>query len=305
MASEAFSIVPMHALGISPGVVGVTRPDPAPAVTQPVTRAARVACFMMQKNEQNLLDIWLRYHSHIFGAENLFVLDNGSTDPNVRRRLRQAEEAGVTVIWEYKQKQHFETKGEIFRNLMWRLPIADYDFVMPLDCDEFIAHQALDGTVSCEPEAVGSYLAKKHMGDPRVLMIRGSWFNVPTQPGQYFFTSERKCFFAHGMVKALGMGFHQGTSKHSDIETRTELVHFHYRYKPYSLFDQHAREKLAARVAEFDAEKIKGYQGKGSHLARFMAMGEESYTRYFRRFGQLPIDAFGLALRRLGTDLPF
>jgi len=270
-----------------------------------VQRAARVACFMMQKNEQNLLDLWLRYHSHVFGAENLFVLDNGSNIPQVKQRLRQAEADGVNVLWQYNEKSHFEGKGKIFRDLMWNLPPSDYDFVMPLDCDEFVAHQSLDGAVSCDPEVITAYLANQHKGDPRVLLIRGSYFNIPAQTGAYFFASERKCFFAHGMVKALGMGFHQATSQKSDIEVRTELVHFHYRYKPYDLFDAHAREKLAARIAQFEGDDIKEYQGKGSHLARVLARGEESYGRYFRRFGRMPLSSLRVALRRLGTDLPY
>lgn len=274
-------------------------------VPRTVRRSARVACFMMQKNEQNLLDLWLRYHAHVFGAENLFVLDNGSTLPDVRQRLRRAEAEGVNVLWEYTAKEHFETKGKLFRNLMWQLPLDEFDFVMPLDCDEFIAHQALDGTITCEPEEITGYLADKHMQDPRVLLIRGSYFNVPGQAGSYFFASERKCYFAHGMVKALGMGFHQGTSKKSDVEVRTELVHFHYRYKPFHLFDAHAREKLAARVQEFESDQIKGYKGKGSHLARFLAMGEESYAKYFRRFDRMPISSLRASLRRLGADLPY
>jgi len=107
------------------------------------------------------------------------------------------------------------------------------------------------------------------------------------------------------MVKALGMGFHQATSKKSSVEVRTEIVHFHYRYKPFELFDAHAREKLAARVAQFEAGDIKGYKGKGSHLARFLAMGEESYARYFRRFDRMPISSLRATLRRLGTDVPY
>lgn len=305
MPPEGHTGLPMSDAAIKPGVDVAASGTVPVAVPREVHRAARVACFMMLKNEQKLLDIWLRYHSHVFGAENLFVLDNGSNLPDVKQRLRRAENDGVNVLWEYNQREHFETKGKLFRNLMWQLAPDEFDFVMPMDCDEFIAHQALDGTISCEPEEITGYLAEKHLKDPRVLVIRGSYFNVPGQAGSYFFAGERKCFFAHGMVKALGMGFHQATSKRSDVEVRTELVHFHYRYKPFDMFDQHAREKLAARVGEFEAEKIKGYKGKGSHLARFLAMGEESYDRYFKRFDRLPISSLRASLRRLGTDLPY
>lgn len=268
-------------------------------------RPARVACFMMQKNERVLLDLWLRYHTAMFGASQLHVFDNGSTDPQVRQRLRRAEADGVRVFWEYKDREHFEKKGEVFRKVMQDLAPEFCDFVMPLDCDEFVAHVGLDGEVSCEADVVSRYLASQHLRDPRVLITRGSYFNVPGEPGLYFFTDERKCFLAHGMVKGLGMGFHQATSKHSTTEVRTEILHFHYRYKPYSMYDEHARQKLAARVADFDAATLKDYKGKGSHMTRFLTRGEESYARFFRRFARIPLVGFQRKLRELGTDIPY
>ncbi len=260
---------------------------------------------MMQKNEALLLDPWLRYHSHLFGAGSLFVLDNGSTDPAVLQRLEQAEAEGITVYRQYAEKEHFETKGTIFRQLIGALDPQAFDFVMPLDCDEFVAHQALDGQVSCTPEAVRGYLARRHLRDPRVLLIRGSHFNIPGRPGEYFFAAERKCFFAQGMLRAFGMGFHYGTSRHSNLEVRTELVHFHYRYKPFSSFDAHAREKLAGRIGDFEAETVRNYRGKGSHVARFMAMGEDGYAAYFDRYARQPLIALQDALRAVGSEIPF
>jgi hypothetical protein len=36
----------------------------------------RIACVMMQKNEDELLRPWLAYHSYLFSPENLYVFDN-------------------------------------------------------------------------------------------------------------------------------------------------------------------------------------------------------------------------------------
>ena len=54
---------------------------------------ARVACVMMQKDEVHLLEPWLAYHGYLFGFENLYVLDNGSTRPDVL--LTRSEERRV------------------------------------------------------------------------------------------------------------------------------------------------------------------------------------------------------------------
>ena len=45
---------------------------------------------MMQKNEDDLLEPWIKYHSNMFGAENLFIYDNGSTSPLVAEVLEKA-----------------------------------------------------------------------------------------------------------------------------------------------------------------------------------------------------------------------
>ncbi|MCB1434952.1 MAG: hypothetical protein KDK75_21180, partial [Alphaproteobacteria bacterium] len=54
---------------------------------------------MMQKNEELLLPVWIAYFSHLFGPENLYVFDNGSTLPAVIDQLKHAEVKGVNVFW--------------------------------------------------------------------------------------------------------------------------------------------------------------------------------------------------------------
>lgn len=51
----------------------------------------RVACTLMQKNERALLRPWLEYHGHLFGMSNIFLFDNGSTEPNVLQLLNEYE----------------------------------------------------------------------------------------------------------------------------------------------------------------------------------------------------------------------
>jgi hypothetical protein len=58
---------------------------------------ARVACTVMQKNEGTLLRPFLRYHAALFGAENIYVVDNGSTDLAVIGELAAAEREGVCI----------------------------------------------------------------------------------------------------------------------------------------------------------------------------------------------------------------
>ena len=57
----------------------------------------RVACLMMQKDEALLLRPWLLYHGLLFGFENLYVYDNGSTSDAVLAILREFAAVGVHV----------------------------------------------------------------------------------------------------------------------------------------------------------------------------------------------------------------
>jgi hypothetical protein len=50
----------------------------------------RIALIMMQKNETILLDPWLRYHEAMIPAQSIFVFDNGSSDLEALRILREA-----------------------------------------------------------------------------------------------------------------------------------------------------------------------------------------------------------------------
>jgi hypothetical protein len=50
----------------------------------------RVACVVMQRNETDCLEPWLRYHGYLFGYKNLFVIDHGSELPAVRQILALA-----------------------------------------------------------------------------------------------------------------------------------------------------------------------------------------------------------------------
>src|SRR5471030_579275 len=94
---------------------------------------------MMQKDETYLLEPWLVYHGHLFGFENLFVFDNGSASLEVRHILARFTREGVNVDWGYASRRDFLAKGELIGGLIRTLDQrGEYDFLIPLDCDEFI-----------------------------------------------------------------------------------------------------------------------------------------------------------------------
>lgn len=69
----------------------------------------------MQRNEDVCLDPWLIWHGHLFGYENLFVVDHGSDHPAVLECLLRAEARGTHVVRlpaaaDYRLKGDFVTQ---------------------------------------------------------------------------------------------------------------------------------------------------------------------------------------------------
>jgi hypothetical protein len=62
---------------------------------------ARVAGTVMLKNEHSLMAPLLRDHAPLFGAEDLFIFHNGSTEPAVLAALAAFEHEGVHVDRSY------------------------------------------------------------------------------------------------------------------------------------------------------------------------------------------------------------
>ena len=86
---------------------------------------ARVACVMMQKDEVHLLEPWLSYHGYLFGYENLYVLDNGSTRPEVLLTLARYAGKGVNVDYSPSRRDHYLNKGAVVGAL---IPVIPYIF---------------------------------------------------------------------------------------------------------------------------------------------------------------------------------
>src|SRR5882762_5424564 len=94
---------------------------------------------MMQKDEEYLLGPWLAFHGHLFGFDNLFVLDNGSSSSKVIELLSSYEQHGVRVIREFPTREDYNRKGDIIGAIIRHLDgSGDYDFLLPFDCDEFL-----------------------------------------------------------------------------------------------------------------------------------------------------------------------
>ncbi len=264
---------------------------------------ARVKCIAMHRDEDVLLEPWLKYHGYLFGFENIFLFDHGSVQPEVVALLDFYEQLGVEIRRDLTTPGDFHGKGQHFANVIRHWDNSeDYDFVFPLDCDEFLALFTTDG-VTCARGAIHAYL--DGLTERRAAFgFDVGLFNVPDRPGWFFADTSPKGFLARGTVGAIDFGNHAITSVHGGTPTHTNLVYLHQHYRPHDSAVARARRNLASFVDLADADAVRGYTGPGLHLVRQLTMDEDDYLAEFDAKTLVRVPEYSLLLRALGVTDP-
>lgn len=260
-------------------------------------RTIRVACLLMQRNERDLLGPWMAYHSALFGSENLFVFDNGSTDYETRRVLSEFERRGVNVDYSHSTRYDFTQKGSIISSKIKSIDDGTFDFFFPLDCDEFLGvHDESRGTWASY-EKIAEELALLR-NDPKVLTIGYFLFNDPGESGRYLlFRNPQKCFFAAGACEYLDIGYHAGRAKTTSEQHQTSIAYFHYHNRPHKSYLYYAKQKMFGRLEDWSPSGMKKYiegRGAGGHLVDRMLMSEDEYNAQFQLGSNRPFPVHGI-----------
>lgn len=246
----------------------------------------KIACLMMQKNESNLLKPWIDYHAMIFGINNIFIYDNGSTDEKCINTLKYYETKGLNVEWDFKTKNDFESKGRIFSDRIKEIDKSNtpYEFYFPLDCDEFIAYERSPGDLLIDKKSIEIEL-ENYVGCQSTLAINAGYDNNPLFEQFYFRSDEqRKTFFYKGTCLTLDMGFHSGKTHLGSEPIKTKIVYIHHHYKEFHNYQISAKEKLLGRVTDFSIpslEKHRDNKGPGYHLIGALLTSEDDYYYSF------------------------
>ncbi|PKH00955.1 glycosyltransferase family 2 protein [Paraglaciecola sp. MB-3u-78] len=263
------------------------------------------AILMMQKNESELLDKWIIYHSEIFGLSNLHVFDNGSDDEQTKKLLLDWQNKGLSVEWAYSFKQDFESKGKILGDKIQSLECLNiFDCYIPLDCDEFLAVQLDSGRISCEAEDIFTELASNSECQD-VLLIDAQFFNSPISDSWFHRFENRKCFFMKNTFESMDVGFHWGKVKNSSFEKKTNIVQFHFHNKPFVDAREHARNKLALRVDSFDKEYLANYKGNGRHLTKYFLLSEAEYLEAVLKASYGNVKSLAAKFEELNIEWPY
>lgn len=259
---------------------------------------AKVACIMMQKDEEFLLGPWLAYHGHLFGLDNLFVIDNGSTSPAVRATLDRFAARGVHVDRSHPTRDDYLNKGEIVGQTIRRLEAdGGHELFFPTDCDEFILKRT-DAGFTCDRQSINAYLDTLR-DEAGTLRIPYQIANHPLLPDFYCYFDFRKTFYAAGAFGWTDHGHHVDGSRGSRGFRDTLIVHAHFHFHPFARHLELARRKWNSDVNPDDLDRAREYRGASMHLAPYFHM---TAAEYYGQFATKPL--FHLPqLRRLLTWL--
>lgn len=240
------------------------------------------ACVMMQKDEAVLLEPWIVYHGHLFGFENIYIIDNGSTMPEVQEVLARFITFGVHVDFSHSTRIDYLNKGDIVGELIRTLDAnGKHDFFFPTDCDEFIIKQTTTG-FSCNRMAIHSHL-ELFRDEPKTLRMRYQLDNHPTLPDCYVHAGSSKTFFAAGSFGWTDHGHHCDGSRLAEGSRFTALLHIHFHHMPFENLLRAARQRWIGTVDIDDKAKLTGYQGASAHLARYLLMSADEYYTQFNQ----------------------
>lgn len=241
----------------------------------------RIACVNMQKNEAHCLEPWVQYHGHLFGFENLFIIDHCSDAPKTVEALKRFEANGVSVV-RLPKEANYQDKGLFVATEIQRIEkLTHFDFVFPIDCDEFLFLRTSENTVTCERTAILRYL-ERFRGFKGILKIKENLLHILGQPGYFWSQPYQKVFFASGECVSLDHGSHIGEARSGDASEMTDLAYAHFHFKPYRIDQELSREKLRPWVDVNDLEAVRSFEGPGSHLKGHLLASEEEYYSGFR-----------------------
>ncbi|MBU6448556.1 MAG: glycosyltransferase family 2 protein [Rhodospirillales bacterium] len=236
----------------------------------------RVGCVLMQKNEVNALEPWLLYHAHLFGMENLCVIDHGSTHPRVLNTLSWYEAEGLNVV-RLPAEANYQRKGEFVTEQLNRLDeTGDYDLLLPIDCDEFLALRREDGRFTCNRGEILACLGQ-YLGRPETLEIKQNLLNLLGHPGRFWVFPYQKVFFSAGHVGVVDHGSHTDVSGRGNGLLETSLVYLHFHHKSWDEQVKAGKEKLRPFVDVDDPEALAAFRGPGWHLLVHINAGEAAY----------------------------
>lgn len=251
----------------------------------------QVGVFTTVKNEGLVFPAWFSYHAALFGAHNIFIIDNGSTDEEFLSQLSGVKLGGSHVRIDANPKA-FLDKGEYlvrWANEMYQNGII-FDFYLFLDADEFLFVDSTHPLKKTYKDSLMHELRRLVKSPSRVFRIRRGYANIPESYESYLISGDgaQKVIVRSSALPELRLdhgyhcynwGLHEDDADGLYIE-HTNLCFLHFNNKPWEQFRDSAISKLSQFVNPFDREALSQYNGPGVHLVRPLVNGPSDYRSY-------------------------
>lgn len=169
-----------------------------------------VAVVTMVYNEDVFLPIWIRYYGGLFGNDNLYVLDNASTDGSTSGLDR------VNTI-RIPRTLHFNRDRRLFISQFCTALLQYFEVVIYTDCDEILFATKRIGTLGDYVEQ----LDRSHATAIGLELFHDISDEKEIDLSRPILEQRRKVFFSPPMCKTLvikrpitwGAGFHRSTRR--------------------------------------------------------------------------------------------
>ena len=196
-----------------------------------------VKILTMVKDEDDIVKEWVLYHGSIFGFENLYIIDNFSTDKTYNILLELKKKYNIQIF----RFNNYLLKGQYMTYLLNKF-CKDHKFCFPIDIDEFIVYYNKNNNkINCDKNIILSYIRnilpnysngvyKMNYINP-VLLNNYGYSNAPIQQikGKYDdYKNLAKSFFHTKLFSGMiDHGNHYKTENY--YKSNLCLVHYHYR----------------------------------------------------------------------------
>lgn len=193
---------------------------------------------LITKNEKNLIESWIKYHGHLFGYNNLYIIDD-SDDIDILNYYKSIEHLDIHL---YRENNNLNTVERRFNEIMTSLK-NECDFFIKLDTDEFIgAYIPEKDNISVNPQDIYTIIDNLDTSNGLKYKcsytIHSSTRNIPnnildciTFRKPYY--TEFKTFFNSKTFLYCDLGSHNGKviEPYSSVDfnkTNLAIIHYHF-----------------------------------------------------------------------------
>jgi hypothetical protein len=109
----------------------------------------------MVKDECDIISDWINYHGILFGYENLYIINNNSTD-GTYEIMNEFLNKGIHIF----NEEDYNKKGSYMRKLI-NSNCKNKDIAFPLDIDEFIVYYDNNSdtkNIFCDKKKINDYI---------------------------------------------------------------------------------------------------------------------------------------------------